>query len=185
MYRKYSEGIIEVITGPMFSGKSEELLKRIRTLEYANYNIIVIKPSFDTRFSKTKIVSRAGTEHDTHAIDDINSIYSLINEDTDAIIIDEAHFFNDKIIDIVDDLANKGFLVIVSGLDTDYKRRPFRIMADIMSIAERVTKLWAVCVKCKNIASCTYRTSKEDQTLVLDDTNNYEARCRKCHNANK
>ncbi|MBU4692249.1 thymidine kinase [Mycoplasma zalophi] len=182
MYNKFSNGMIEVITGPMFSGKSEELLRRIRILEYAKYNILVIKPSFDTRFSISKIVSRAGTEHKTFVLDDIKKVYELINEDTNAIVIDEAHFFGDDIVQVVNELANKGFLVIVSGLDQDFLKRPFYNMSQILSLAERVTKLQAVCVVCHNLASCSYRKSNDADVLLLDNTSNYEARCRKCHN---
>ncbi|QJR44212.1 thymidine kinase [Mycoplasma miroungirhinis] len=181
MYNKFSNGMIEVITGPMFSGKSEELLRRIRILEYAKYKILVIKPAFDTRFSSSKIVSRAGTEHHTIVLKDINEIYSLIDDKINAIAIDEANFFSNDIVNIVDDLANKGYLIIVSGLDQDYLRQPFENIAQILSLAERVTKLNAICVVCHNLASCSYRKTQDNSVLLLDNTSNYEARCRKCH----
>ncbi|MGX9395390.1 thymidine kinase [Mycoplasma sp. 3341] len=177
----FDQGIIQVITGPMFSGKSEELLKRVRTLEYAGYKMTIIKPAIDTRFGKDNIVSRSGIKHETHSLQDIKDIYQLIEEDTNAIIIDEAQFFGDEIVEIVDDLANKGYLVIVSGLDQDYRRKPFKNMAMIMAIAEKVTKLYAVCVVCKNRASCSYRTVNSKKTILIDDESSYEARCRNCH----
>lgn len=182
MYKTFNDGMIEIITGPMFSGKSEELLKRLRILEYAKLKPLVIKPIFDNRFSENNIVSRSGVKHITHSIKNIEEIYALLEKDTyKAILIDEAHFFSESIVEIADDLANKGYLVIISGLDLNYLRKPFNHMAKLMAIAERVTKLQAICVICQHAASTSFRKIKSDKINLLGDVDEYEARCRKCH----
>ncbi|AWX69298.1 thymidine kinase [[Mycoplasma] anseris] len=183
MYKTFNEGMIEVIVGPMFSGKSEELLKRLRILEYAKFKSLVVKPVFDKRFSETEIVSRCGVRHKTHTIENANQIYDLLKQDDyQAVLIDEANFFGNDLIEVADNLANKGLLVIISGLDQDYKRRPFGPMPQLMAIAERVTKLQAICVVCQHAASTSFRKIESDETQVLGNFNEYEARCRKCHN---
>ena len=183
MYKVFNDGMIEVIVGPMFSGKSEELLKRLRTLEYAKLTPLVIKPKFDSRFSETEIVSRSGVKHDTHTLSNIREVYDLLkNKEYKAILIDEAHWFNDELVDVADDLANKGYLVIVAGLDMDYLRRPFGPMPKLLAIAERITKLQAICVVCQHAASTSFRKSASSELNVLGDIDIYEARCRKCHN---
>ncbi|PYF43081.1 thymidine kinase [Metamycoplasma alkalescens] len=183
MYKKFSDGMIEVITGPMFSGKSEELLKKLRTLSYAKFDALVIKPDFDSRFSKDEIVSRCGLKEKTFTIKDIKDIYSLLEKKKyQAILIDEAHFFSNELVDVVDDLANKGYLIIVAGLDQDYQRKPFGPIPNLMAIAEKVTKLQAICVVCQNIATTSYKKINNHQLHFLGDYDEYEARCRKCHN---
>ncbi|TPE57987.1 thymidine kinase [[Mycoplasma] falconis] len=183
MYKNFNEGMIEVITGPMFSGKSEELLRRLRTLEYAKLKPLVIKPQFDTRFSSKEIVSRAGVKHQTHVLSDINEVYQLLRLDKyKAVVIDEAHFFSLDLVSVADDLANKGYLVIVAGLDQDYLRKPFGPIPNLLAIAERVTKLQAICVICQHAASTSYRKVSSDESHLLGNTQEYEARCRKCHN---
>lgn len=182
MYKNFSKGMIEIITGPMFSGKSEELLRRLRTLSYAKFNSLIIKPKYDNRFSENEIVSRCGLKHKTFSIKKIEEIYNLLNKQKyQAVLIDEAHFFGLDLINIADDLANKGYLVIIAGLDQDYQRRPFEPIPSLMAIAETVTKLQAICVVCQNIASTSYRKAKSDDLNYLGDYNEYEARCRKCH----
>lgn len=185
MYRKYSEGMIEIITGPMFSGKSDELLKRIVILNFAGINTLVIKPKIDKRFSENKIVSRTGAEMDTLIADNVQEIKNIINKFSHkkykAIAIDEVQFFNKELIELANELADSGWRVILSGLDTDYLRRPFGIIPELMSIAEHVTKLQAVCVLCKNAASTTFRKSLKSGLKVIGDTEDYEARCRVCH----
>ncbi|ENY68651.1 Thymidine kinase [Metamycoplasma auris 15026] len=182
MYPKYSDGMIEVIVGPMFSGKTEELLKKLRILSYAKFNTLVIKPSFDTRFATDQIVSRNGLRTPTHSLKNIKDIHNLLKQEKyQAILIDEAHFFGDEIIEVCDDLANSGYLVIIAGLDLDYLRRPFNHMAQLMAIAEKVTKLYAICVQCQNIATTSFKKIKNNDLHFLGDTDEYEARCRKCH----
>ncbi|MBN4089244.1 thymidine kinase [Mycoplasma enhydrae] len=186
MNEKYNKGSIEIITGPMYSGKSEELLRKFKTLWYVGFNSLIIKPKFDNRFSETEIVSRAGTKCDTYTLEDINEIYSLLKkEHYDSILIDEAHFFSEDIIKIADDLANKGYLVVIAGLDQDYLHKPFGPMPQLMAIAERVTKLNAICVICKNLASMSYRKIDSEEQRLLGDYNEYEPRCRRCYNLGK
>ncbi|TPR53708.1 thymidine kinase [Metamycoplasma neophronis] len=182
MYKIFNEGMIEVITGPMFSGKSEELLRRLRTLEYAKLKPLVIKPKFDTRFSAEEIVSRSGISHKTHILDNIKDIYDLLKQDSyKAVVIDEAHFFGHDLVLVADDLANLGYLVIIAGLDQDYLRQPFGPMPELMAIAERVTKLQAICVVCQHAASTSFRKVASNKTNLLGNYHEYEARCRKCH----
>ncbi|WP_027122942.1 thymidine kinase [Metamycoplasma spumans] len=183
MYKIFNEGMIEIITGPMFSGKSEELLRRLRTLEYAKLKPLVIKPKFDTRFSEEEIVSRSGVRHKTHILSDIREVYDLLKFDTyKAIVIDEAHFFGKDLVAVADNLANLGYLVIIAGLDQDYLRRPFGPIPDLLAIAERVTKLQAICVVCQHAASTSFRKIESNQQNLLGNYHEYEARCRKCHN---
>ncbi|WP_373436235.1 thymidine kinase [Metamycoplasma equirhinis] len=183
MYKNFNEGMIEVITGPMFSGKSEELLRRIRTLEYAKLKPLVIKPKFDIRFSDNEIVSRSGSRHKTIVLQNISEVYELLkNSQYKAIAIDEANFFGAELIEVAKNLANSGYLVIISGLDQDYLQRPFSPIPELLAMAERITKLQAVCIICQHAASTSFRKVKNNETNLLGDVNEYEARCRKCHN---
>lgn len=182
MYNKYNDGILEVITGPMFSGKSEELIKRIKILSYVETPTLVVKPSIDDRFSQSEIISRNGTSISSYSVDTVDDIKELFSKkEYKALVIDEVQFFDDSLIDFVDDLATKGIRVIVCGLDQDYKRRPFKIMSQLMALAENVVKLKAVCLVCKNVASCSFRTSTTHDTIEIGDSDKYEARCRQCH----
>lgn len=182
MYRKYFEGIIEVITGPMFSGKSEELIKRIRILSYAEINTLIIKPKIDNRFSNTDIISRNGVSIASYTANNVEDIKQLFeNGNYKALVIDEIQFFDISLIDYLDKLANDGIRIIVCGLDQDYLRRPFPIIANLMAIADSVDKLKAVCLKCKKAASCSFRTSTSKNVIEIGDIDKYEARCRKCY----
>lgn len=182
MYRKYFEGIIEVITGPMFSGKSEELIKRIRILSYAEINTLVIKPTIDNRFSNSNIISRNGVSISSYCAANVNDIKQLFESGNyKALVIDEIQFFDLSLIDYLDQLANNGIRIIVCGLDQDYLRRPFPIVANLMAIADSVDKLKAVCLKCKKAASCSFRTSSSQNVIEIGDIDKYEARCRKCY----
>ncbi|MGL6125324.1 MAG: thymidine kinase [Metamycoplasmataceae bacterium] len=181
MLKRYHNGLIEVITGPMFSGKTEELIKRIRILEYAGMKSLVIKPKKDKRFADDKIKSRSGTEKPTAIARNGKDILSIWDESYDAIIIDEVQFFDEDIIPIIEDLASSGKLVIVSGIDTDYKMKPFGIMPYLLAIADEVVKLVAVCLMCKSSASKSYRKSEDTELTKIGDKDEYEARCRSCH----
>ncbi|MBD5423484.1 MAG: thymidine kinase [Mycoplasma sp.] len=182
MYRKYSDGIIEVITGPMFSGKSEELIKRIRILSYAEIPTLVIKPAIDNRFSNSDIISRNGTSIKSYSISTVDEIKKLFESNKyKALVVDEIQFFDIELINYIDQLANKGIRIIACGLDQDYLRRPFNVVAQLMAIADSVLKLKAVCLICKKAASCSFRTSSSNDTIEIGDTDKYEARCRECH----
>ncbi|MDW2829356.1 thymidine kinase [Mesomycoplasma ovipneumoniae] len=183
MYKKFFEGIIEVITGPMFSGKSDELIKRIKILTYANIKILVIKPLIDNRFSDCEIVSRSGLRIPTFSAKTTQEIKELFaKEKYGAIAIDEIQFFSEDIIPFLDKIANKGIRVIVSGLDQDFRRKPFGVLPNLMAIAENVTKLQAVCTICKRAATTSARLVKSDKQNLIGDSAEYEARCRACHN---
>ncbi|MGL5732563.1 MAG: thymidine kinase [Metamycoplasmataceae bacterium] len=181
MLKRHHDGLIEVITGPMFSGKTEELIKRIRILEYADMKSLVIKPEKDKRFADDKIKSRSGLEKSTVTAKNGKDILKHWNNSYDAIIIDEVQFFGEDIIPIIEDLASKGKLVIISGIDTDYMMRPFGIMPYLLAIADKVVKLVAVCLTCKGSASKSYRKSDETEITKIGDKDEYEARCRSCH----
>ena len=181
MFKREPNGLIQVITGPMFSGKTEELIKRVRILEYAEIKTLVIKPLTDNRFSDNKIVARSGVEKITMIAKNGEEILSFWDESYDAIIIDEVQFFGQDLIPIIEDLASRGKRVIVSGIDTDYKMQPFGIMPYLLAIADDVIKLVAVCLICKNAASKSFRKSDSTKINQIGDKDEYEARCRSCH----
>lgn len=181
MYRKYNNGIIEVITGPMFAGKSEELIRRVRLMGFANEKVLVVKPSIDTRWDHDKITSRSGRSIETIVVEKADEIITAFNQNTYAVVaIDEAQFFGNNIIDVAVGLADKGVRVIISTLDTDFERKPFIPSPNLLAVAENVTKLAAVCFRCAKAATFTYRKTKSTETIVVGN-DEYEARCRKCH----
>lgn len=173
-------GWIEVITGCMFSGKTEELIRRLRRAQIAKQKVKIFKPKIDTRYSKNSIVSHSEQSLPSILINDINEITDLI-EDAQVIGIDEAQFFSTDIINICNDLANKGKRVIVAGLDQDYKGVPFEPMPQLLAIAEYITKSLAICVECGNPADRTQRKTVLRDRVVVGTSDIYEARCRKCH----
>ncbi|MDK2819626.1 MAG: thymidine kinase [Mycoplasmataceae bacterium] len=181
MIRRDFKGVIDVITGPMFSGKTEELIKRVRILEYADIKMLIVKPKVDNRFNENKIISRSGVEKQTISAKDGEEIMSFWNNSYDAIIIDEVQFFGWDIIPMIEKLASEGKRVIVAGLDTDYKMQPFGIMPHLLAIADNITKLIAVCLICKNVASKSFRKTKSVAITEVGDKDEYEARCRRCH----
>lgn len=180
-------GWIEVVTGPMFAGKSEELIRRIRRLEYAKMHVLVFKPIVDNRYSIDEVVSHAKNHVKSIVISKSNEILRHIKMDTDAVVVDEVQFLDREIIDICDLLANRGVRVIVGGLDTDFRGEAFPIVAELMSKAEYVTKLSAICVKCGAPATKTQRivdgvpASYDDPIVVVGANEQYEPRCRHCH----
>lgn len=182
MYHKYSDGMIEVITGPMFSGKSEELIKRIRILSYAGIKTLIIKPKIENRFSENEIVSRNGSSIRTYIASNVEEIRQMFSYDKyQSLVIDEVQFFDESLLPFLDEIANKGVRVIVSGLDQNYLRKPFGIMPQLLAMAENITKLNAVCLVCKNAASCSFRKFKSENEIELGDIGEYESRCRQCH----
>ena len=172
-------GWIEVICGSMFSGKTEELIRRLKRAKIANLKIEIYKPAADTRYDVKKIVS-----HDTNAISATqvaNSAEILtLAEHAQVIGIDEAQFFDEGIIAVCETLVMQGKRVIVAGLDMDYLGKPFGPMPALLSVADFITKLHAICVQCGHLANVSYRTSNEEGTVVLGEKNNYEPRCRVC-----
>ena len=184
-------GRIEVITGPMFAGKSEELIRRINRLKYAKKNFLVFKPLLDDRYSETEVVSHRNRREKSIPISKPEEIYNYLKENTEVICIDEIQFFDEKIIDIIDELANKGLRIIVSGLDTDFKGNPFMVTAKLLAKAEFVTKLTAICAKCGKEATMTQRLingqipSVNDEVILVGASESYEPRCRHCHEVKK
>jgi thymidine kinase len=173
-------GWIEVIAGCMFSGKTEELIRRLRRAQIARQNVKIFKPKIDTRFSDNSIVSHSEQSLPSVLIDDINDILKL-GLDAQVIGIDEAQFFSNNIINVCNELANNGKRVIVAGLDQDFKGIPFEPMPQLLAIAEYITKTLAICVICGNPADKTQRKTNSGERVIVGASDVYEARCRKCH----
>lgn len=173
-------GWIEVICGSMFSGKTEELIRRLRRAKIANLKIEIYKPAFDKRYHETAVVSHDANSITSTVIENSQTIL-LYASHVDVVGIDEAQFFDPEIVMVCETLAAQGIRVIVAGLDMDYKGRPFGPMPDLLAIADYITKLHAICVKCGNIASYSYRTLAQEGQMMLGETDVYEPRCRKCY----
>jgi thymidine kinase len=173
-------GWIEVICGSMFSGKTEELIRRLKRAKIANLNVEIFKPAIDTRYHEQKIVS-----HDENAIQstpvEASTSILLMAGEVDVIGIDEAQFFDDQLPEVCDQLAVRGVRVIVAGLDMDYKAKPFGQMPNLLAKAEYITKLHAICVKCGNIANYSYRKNPGSTQVLLGEKDLYEPRCRHCY----
>ncbi|SHE28945.1 thymidine kinase [Thermoanaerobacter uzonensis DSM 18761] len=187
IYGSLDHGFIEVIVGPMFSGKSEELIRRIKRAQIAKQKVQVFKPAIDDRYSIDKVVSHNGTNINAISIVKASEIIELLEEDTEVIAIDEIQFFDHSIVDVVREIADLGKRVICAGLDMDFRGEPFGPTPDIMAIAESVDKLTAICVKCGNPATRTQRlingkpAKYDDPIILVGAQETYEARCRKCH----
>ncbi|MBV6419066.1 MAG: Thymidine kinase [Ignavibacteriaceae bacterium] len=173
-------GWIEVITGCMFSGKTEELIRRLRRAQIAKQKVKIFKPKIDSRYSQESIVSHNDQSLPSILIDDIDEILKY-SDDAQVIGIDEAQFFNESILRICNLLASKGKRVIVAGLDQDYTGKPFEPMPQLLAIAEYITKQHAICVVCGNPADKTQRKIAESERVIVGAADIYEARCRKCH----
>jgi thymidine kinase len=173
-------GSIEVICGSMFSGKTEELIRRLKRAKIANLKVEIFKPAIDVRYDEQKIVS-----HDTNAIHstpvDNSQKILLMAGDADVIGVDEAQFFDEEIANVCDELAFRGIRVIVAGLDMDFTGKPFGQMPFIMAKADYVTKLHAICMQCGHIANYSYRKIPNEDQVMLGATDVYEPRCRKCY----
>ena len=174
-------GQIEVICGSMFSGKTEELIRRLKRAKFANQKVEIFKPRIDTRYSEEAVVSHEGHSIMSTPVDSARSILEKA-EDVDVVGIDEAQFFDEGIIDVARQLAGRGVRVIIAGLDMDYLGKPFGPMPALMSIAEYVTKVHAICVRCGDIAHHSHRLSKSDRLVELGEKDIYEPVCRHCFN---
>jgi thymidine kinase len=174
-------GWIEVICGSMFSGKTEELIRRLKRVKIANLKVEIFKPKIDTRYHENKIVS-----HDTNAIHSTPVSHSSeilkLATDVDVVGIDEAQFFDEEITAVCEQLALKGIRVIVAGLDMDYLGKPFGQMPNLLAVADYITKLHAICMKCGNIANISFRKTTQDEQVLLGEKDVYEPRCRQCIN---
>ena len=187
MYNQYRDGYIEVITGCMFAGKTEELIRRIKVLEYAKKKIQVFKPKIDNRYSDDRIASHAGSQVLSQAVEKSMDVLKFVEDDTDVVAIDEVQFFDDDIVKVCEHLADIGKRVMVAGLDMSFRGEPFGVMPEMLTRAEFVTKLTAVCSVCGGPATRTQRLvngkpAKYDDPLVLvGASESYTARCRHCH----
>jgi thymidine kinase len=177
-------GAIEVITGSMFSGKTEELIRRLRRAQFAGQKVEIFKPSMDMRYSETRIVSHDEKSILSTPVDHASSILMLAGN-VNVIGIDEAQFFDNSIVDVCNRLADNGLRVIVAGLDMDFMGKPFGPMPALMGIAEFVTKVHAICMRCGNLAHYSFRKSDEEQVVVLGEKDKYEPLCRTCYNIAK
>jgi thymidine kinase len=184
---KHHTGSIEVITGSMFCGKTEETIRRLRRATIAKQNVQVFKPVIDKRYSEEKVTSHAGHNFDAQPIKTAAEILTYLNPDTTVVAIDEVQFFDDEIITITQDLADKGIRVIIAGLDTDFRGEPFGPMPTLIAQAENVDKLHAICVVCGEEASRTQRlvdgkpARYDDPIVIVGAAELYEARCRMHH----
>lgn len=173
-------GRIEVICGSMFSGKTEELIRRMRRANFAKQRVEIFKPAIDTRYSEENVVS-----HDQHAIQstpvDSSSSILLLSSDADVVGIDEAQFFDDGLVKVCNELANKGVRVIIAGLDMDFQGRPFGPIPGLCAIADEVTKVHAICVKCGALAYISHRLVQNDKRVLLGEKLTYEPLCRECY----
>lgn len=173
-------GWVEVICGSMFSGKTEELIRRLKRARIANLKVEIFKPAIDTRYDEVKIVS-----HDENAIQSTPIESSLkillLAQEVDVVGIDEAQFFDAGITEVCEQLALRGIRVIVAGLDMDFKKQPFGQMPNLLAVADYITKLHAICVVCGNIANYSYRRSQEGAQVMLGEKDVYEPRCRHCY----
>lgn len=187
MYQELQKGWIEVICGPRFAGKSEELIRRVKTLSYANQKIMAFKPAIDNRYDKTAIASHNGAKWEAYAVKTVDDIAKTVTKETQVVAIDEVQFFGEDVADLCNHFANRGRRVIVAGLDMDFRGEPFGPMPKLLAQAEIVTKLTAACTVCGCAATRTQRLVNgspahyTDPVIRVGAKESYEARCRKHH----
>ena len=180
-------GWIEVICGPMFAGKTEELIRRVIRMDYAKKNYVIFKPSIDNRYSESEVVSHNKRKVNAICVSSSAEFYKYLNDEVEAVIIDEVQFFDDAVVEKAHELAEKGLRVICGGLDSDFRGVPFNIVAQLLAMAEKVTKLTAICVCCGEDATKTQRiinglpAKYDDPIILVGEKESYESRCRKCH----
>lgn len=174
-------GVIEVICGSMFSGKTEELMRRVRRAKFANQRIQIFKPALDTRYDEVEVVSHDRNSISSIPVDSSASIL-LLATDVDVVGIDEAQFFDKGLIEVAQTLADSGIRVIVAGLDMDFKRVPFGPMAELCAIADTVDKIHAICVECGRLANYSHRLVSGDAQVMLGEMKEYAPLCRLCYN---
>lgn len=187
MHLTRKEGWLEVVCGSMFSGKSEELIRRVRRASYGKQKVQVFKPALDNRYSSEEVVSHNGTKVIAKPVKTSVEIMDHVDFDTDVVAIDEVQFFDEMIISVVQALANQGVRVIVAGLDQDFRGEPFGPVPNLMALAETVTKFQAICLSCGSPASRTQRlidgkpANYDDPIILVGASESYEPRCRHCH----
>jgi thymidine kinase len=183
-FTKGSLGWIEVVAGPMFSGKSEELIRRLRRAEIARQRVQIFKPGIDQRYSDDHIVSHSDLKILSECVKDAAELEKRLDWRTEVIGIDEAQFLGEGIVDLVVRMADMGKRVIIAGLDTDYLGRPFHPMPELMAIADEIVKVLAICMQCGNPAKHTQRLIASEELVVVGAGGMYEARCRRCFEPN-
>lgn len=184
-------GWIEVICGPMFAGKTEELIRRVIRMDYAKKNYVIFKPSIDNRYSESEVVSHNKRKVNAICVASSEEFDKYITDDISAVIIDEVQFFDEAVIEKAHELAERGLRVICGGLDCDFRGVPFNIVAQLLARAEKVTKLTAICVCCGEEATKTQRIINgmparyDDPIILVGEKESYESRCRKCHDVRR
>lgn len=173
------KGWIEVVCGSMFSGKTEELIRRLNRAKIAKQKVEIFKPAIDTRYDEENVVSHNENSIRSTPIQ-VASDMLLLADNCDVVGVDEAQFFDEELVDVCIKLANNGSRVIIAGLDMDFTGKPFGPMPALMAVAEYVTKVHAICMKCGGVASYSYRLTKDEGRVLLGETDTYEARCRSC-----
>ncbi len=175
-----SAGWVEVIAGSMFSGKSEELIRRLRRAKIARQKVQVFKPEIDSRFSDNQIVSHSEMRHESANIRAAAEVLAKVEADTEVVGIDEGQFFDNNLVNVANELAGRGVRVIIAGLDQDYTGKPWEPMPQLLAIAEYITKTHAICMKCGQPANYSQRTFDSEERVAVGASDKYEARCRKC-----
>ena len=187
MYRPVNHGYIELVIGPMYSGKSEELIRRLKRAKIAKQNIVIFKPQIDDRYSQEDVVSHSGESINAIPINKASKIYDYIDGKTQVVGVDEVQFFDEEVVDIAMDLADKGIRVIAAGLDMDFKGEPFGPTPKLLAVSEFVDKIQAICSVCGQPATRSQRLINgeparyNDPIIQVGAVESYEARCRKCH----
>ncbi len=179
-YSQPNAGWIEVIAGSMFSGKSEELIRRLRRAKIARQKVQVFKPEVDKRYSQDHIVSHSEMRHESSNIQTAAEVLTKVKPDTEVVGIDEGQFFDNQLVDVANQLAQRGVRVIIAGLDQDYTGKPWEPMPQLLAIAEYITKTHAICMKCGQPANYTQRTFESEERVAVGGEGMYEARCRRC-----
>ena len=180
-------GVIEMICGPMFAGKTEELIRRVRRMDFAKSKYLIVKPALDVRYSMTEVVSHNKSKVNAIPVASSSEIEKFLTPNLQAIVIDEIQFFDEGIVPLVKKWANEGYRVICAGLDCDFRGNPFPIVASVLAMAESVTKLTAICPICGKEATLTQRVIsghpayEDDPTILVGEKESYEPRCRACH----
>ena len=178
--RGHNVGWIEVIAGSMFSGKSEELIRRLRRAKIARQKVQVFKPEIDARFADNQIVSHSEMRHESANSRSAAEILAKVDPDTEVVGIDEGQFFDNNLVAVANELARRGMRVIIAGLDQDYTGKPWEPMPQLLAIAEYITKTHAICMKCGQPANYSQRTFESEERVAVGASDKYEARCRGC-----
>ena len=174
-------GRVEVVCGSMFSGKTEELIRRLRRAQFAKQRVEIFKPSIDVRYSEEEVVSHEGNSILSTPVDSSASILLMVGQESDVVGIDEAQFFDEHIVEVCNELASRGIRVIVAGLDLDFKGQPFGPMPQLCAIADEVTKVHAICVRCGALAYVSHRIVAGEKQVMLGEKQEYEPLCRECY----